>query len=167
MANVNVEEAFGGLDEAKAVDRYPKLPPNGDFILEVTRTELIDGFRSGQTFVVEHKVLQSSLPEVVVGGMYSTTITKLNEKANRDLKLGKVKSFIAAVTLLDSSDKKPWLQIAGYFCKKQAAFGCRVRAQTGPRAIAEQSKKEYTPMHFMQAPAEFLTETQHKFKANL
>lgn len=167
MSNVSIENAFEGLDDAKAVDRYPKLPPNGDFILEVFRTELIDGFKSGTTFVIEHKVIKSSLPDVVVGGMYSTTITKLNEKANRELKLGKVKGFLASCLQIDAESKRPWMQLVGYFCKKQIAFGWRVRCQTGPRSVAQQSGKEYTPVMFLPAPAEFINPAQKELSAKI
>lgn len=163
MANADLDTAFEGLDSAKSVDRYPKLAPNGEYLLEVVRTEVIEGFKAGTTLVVENKCIESSVPEVLPGHIYSVTITGLDKKANRHIKLGKVKALVAALFNQDQNSDQKWLQIAKYMCQKQAAFGFRFKVQTGPKTKTDDGF-EYVPHMCFPAPADKLAANQPKAK---
>ena len=110
------KNALQGLDEVSVDDRHPKLEPQSRYKLKITACHLGDFFKSGLTFVIEHKVLESTSPAVVVGSTYATTITGLSQKKHKDLKLAKIKNFLSALFRVDPKSDQKWLELASYVC---------------------------------------------------
>ncbi len=143
MANVSAATVFEGFDDAEVDDRYPKLPAMGRYEVEVTANKLVDG-RNGITFVCEHKIVSSSRPEVPEGATYSTTITDIKGRHTK-MKMGQVKSMLAAMFGVDPRSEQKWQQLIVYVCDKNAAAGKHFVIETGPEEKAKESGKNYIP----------------------
>lgn len=134
-------EDFAGLDEAQVEDRHPKLPPNTCGLARVVGAKAITG-RFGKTFVIEQEVLESDNEACRIGGTYTVTITDYMGK-DKELKLGKIKNFLASVFREDPTSAQKWGQIAAHCSDHGAANGKAVRFQTSPETVAKTSGKPY------------------------
>lgn len=147
--NLAAIKTVGAPGEQK--DSNPKLPPNGQFLLEIVFCGLTESDEAGDCQVIEHKVLESSTPLAVVGQVYATTITHMTGEY-RDLKQGKFRNFLAAVFKEDENNAQaPWTEMAVYVNDKGAAVGRHVRAETG--AVRKSKGKGRPYLHVQFSPA--------------
>lgn len=161
---VSARDALNGLQEAKGYDRFPDLPPNGDFIVQVKHNEIFQG-RDGTIFLIVYTLLETVLtekqdklqpkfvgdhwPAPIVGREYSKRIIGI-EPGNkyRDLKLGQVRSFMAAA--LNEQETNGELQEMAIYAAEQDVLAkkqCKLRVSTGAEKLSD-AKQAFVPINF-------------------
>jgi hypothetical protein len=109
---------FQGINEA-STDGNRKRLGVGVHDVSIDRCLVVDGFKSGLTYVAEVKIIASSSPEFFPGMEASVTITGLDDKVKSKMALGRVKAFLSVMFGLDAQAKEPcqghtWESLADY-----------------------------------------------------
>lgn len=122
-AEIDLDAAFEGLDEATADARRPKLKTGMYRKLRIDSTQFKDGF-NGQSFVVEMTLAGASDNGIhAPGTALSATINGFDKRDRRDLALGNLKGFLAAVFRREPTEKQKWGAIAKECCAKNLCAG--------------------------------------------
>ena len=157
---------FDAVDTSQVDDRDPKLPQNGQFVLETTENIKWRG-EHGLTYVIKAKVVESSTHPGLVGLNHSIPISRLDapSKQTKDRQNGKVRGYLAAILKVDPKGAVPSANLKGpngqpltwgavtemTTQESQILRGKRFGVQTGPETKAKQSGFMYVPMTFSQA----------------
>ncbi len=100
---------FDGIDEADIFEKGQYLPAGGKFRLKVHKMLVKKTRKSGPGFIAEFTVVESSLPEVTVGGK-RTWFQKLNDK---EVAYPAIMEFMGAVLQYDPNNKAEWQEFKG------------------------------------------------------
>ncbi len=136
-----LQEMFAGLDDADVEGRLPKLE-DGQYICEISATKKVKGYNSGQSFVIEMKIVECLTPSIAAkyppGREVSATINRLTDpkSENRGLALGNLKMFLAAAfsfkmgEYFDPESAQKWEQLATMCVQQETLLaGCQIRVQ--------------------------------------
>lgn len=137
----NLAELFQGLDDADVEGKRPKLD-EGQYIVQIDATKIVKGYDSGQSFVIETKIVECLTPAVApkypAGKEVSMTINRLTspKQGERELALGNLKGFLAAAfsdkfqQYIDPNSEQQWTKLAMMCAENEAMLaGCKVRVQ--------------------------------------
>lgn len=145
-----------------AAERYPALPANGQFDIEITEFRGNVG-HFGLAFFVEGKVLQSN--NGTQPGIYSQKIDGFNHPNSKQFAFRDLKSFIRAATARvqlapnappgipdtwNGSDAE-WAGLTNQLIKSGVLKGQRVFAQTTQTAVGKTSGKSKTVASWIKA----------------
>lgn len=153
---VDFDEVFDGLDEADAAGRLPKLKTGQYTGLRIDKTLFkADGFKAGQSFIIEMTLVGESDTVHNAGTRLSATINGFDNNERRDLALGNLKSFLGAAYAVDPSSKQQWGKLAKKVCELNALAGKFVDAQ----AEVIETKKGFEFVKIIWEASEFTGET--------
>lgn len=153
-ANVDIDSAFQGIENAVVKENSPKLPPNCTGRGKVVRFDVFPSEKSsGLCAAFEFEILESNRDDVRQGVIFGKVITNLdsNDKGKKAKKQGLLLQAIAAVMNEDHKDPnllKNLTKLIRYGRDKGAFNGKAFRFVTGPEATTDSGHK-YTPMTFM------------------
>lgn len=139
---------FQGIAEAEVFERGNYFEPGGKFRLMVNRILLKDTERSGMGFIVEFKVLESSLPDKHAVGSKGSWFQKMTDKK---VALPAIKEFMSALCKVNLNNPE-----------EKEEFNSSIEE------ILEEATKEYEgeaedhPFHGMQIDLETWTKKTQK-----
>lgn len=153
---IDLEETFEGLDEAQVMERLPKFPPSGRFVVALRDLEIIQADKGGKTLIIAGKIAESSDPTVKVGQTYGQFLSGLDKHKKKAMQFGRIKQLLGALHNVAPDSAQKWLQILSMIIKNpEKRAGWLFVLETS----AEQEKTEngntyrFTPVNFSAAPA--------------
>lgn len=153
-ANIDIDQAFQGIEDAVVRENSPKVPPNCKGRGKVTRFDVFESeSKSGTTAAIEFEVLESNHADCRVGVIHCKTITNLlsQDKGMRGKKQGQLVAAIAAFQRVDHNDpdlRKNLTKLIKYGRDKGAFNGKTFRFATGGEAKSD-GGFNYTPFSFL------------------